>query len=100
MKKIKRIFLRAFLVVEALIFTSLYCFGNQGMVAQCRVRETNNALEAEVTALCTEVATLEHELAQWHSDSFYKEKAARERLQMARSDDIVFCCDKNVGRTV
>jgi cell division protein FtsB len=46
-----------------------------------------------VSALGQETKKLELQIALWQTSDFYKEKKAREQLQMAHSDDIVYYLD-------
>ena len=46
--------------------------------------------EQEITLLQKEMVSLECDIASWETDDFYKEKVAREQLQMARKGDILF----------
>lgn len=82
---------RIFLLGEILVFLGVYFFGVDGLQKLCMLRDENIKLEQEVATLNTEIATLEHEIVAWNTDPFYKEKVAREQLQMAREqDEILF----------
>ena len=82
---------RIFLLVEMLIFLGVYFLGIDGLQKLSMLRDENIKLEQEVATLNNEIATLEHEIVAWNTDPFYKEKVAREQLQMAREqDEILF----------
>ena len=48
------------------------------------------ALEMQLKQLQKEIDALEEEIYVWQTDDFYKEKIAREQLQMARKGDKLF----------
>lgn len=82
---------RIFLLGEIFIFLGVYFFGVDGLQKLCVLRDENMKLEQEVVSLNNEIAALEHEIVAWNTDPFYKEKLAREQLQMAREqDEILF----------
>ena len=82
---------RIFLLCEILIFLGVYFFGTNGISTLSMVRSENMKLEQEIKDLNGEIATLEHEITAWNADPFYKEKVAREQLQMAcKGDEILF----------
>lgn len=78
---------RIFLLCEILVFLGIYFFGVDGIAKLCNLRDENIKLEHEIVELQRDVANLDHEIAGWNSDPFYKEKVAREQLQMARKDE-------------
>lgn len=90
MKLVKRTFLRAFFVIEVVIFIFMYLFGAQGIRVLRQLQRENGALGNEIRQLNEQVEALELKTAAWQADSFYKEKIARERLHMARKNDLVF----------
>lgn len=90
MKAIKRIFLRVFFGVELFVFALVYVFGPHGLYALRELENQNNTLQAEAATLKQEVQELEDKIAQWDAHPFYKEKIAREQLQMARKGDKIY----------
>ena len=90
MKEFKRSALRVFFCIEILVFVGIYFFGVHGIQALMRLQEENVCLEREIVALKAGVAELESDIHVWNSQPFYKEKIAREQLQMARSGDTVY----------
>ncbi len=82
---------RIFLVGEILIFLGIYFFSVNGLPKLSLLRDENMKLDQEIKLLQSEIATLDSEIVAWNTDSFYKEKVAREQLQMAREhEEILF----------
>jgi len=90
MKKIKKTFLRAFFAIEAIVFISTYFFGAQGIKAKYQLLASEQELDQQIHSLSNEIKALENRVVAWKSDNFYKEKIARERLHMARKDELIF----------
>ncbi len=86
----KRWLLRIALATEVLLFAITFFFDSHGMRALYALQAETVVLRNEIDTLGSEVAVLEHDIAQWHEDVFYKEKMAREQLQMARCDEIIY----------
>lgn len=89
-KAIKQTALRMVFVLEIALFTVLYFFGAHGIQALVQLRHKNSAFEVTIADLEKEVDGLEVRLSEWDADPFYKEKVAREQLQMARKGDMVY----------
>ncbi len=90
MKRIKRIALRLFLLGEVVLFGYIYLFGNNGLQALNQLKHETNMFEQTVTQLAGEVDALETEIIEWEQNDFYKEKIAREQLQMAHKNDEIY----------
>ncbi|MCX5922660.1 MAG: septum formation initiator family protein [Candidatus Dependentiae bacterium] len=90
MKEIKRKILRIFFALELLVFTGTYFFAPNGFCAVTQLQEENQQLVAEINLLRADVYGLEHTIVQWDAHPFYKEKIAREQLQMARKGDQIY----------
>jgi len=87
---IKRMLLQLLLVTEGCVFVYVYLHGNNGVHAlQCLCNE-NKRLEQKIDQLSDQVAQLEHEITEWKTNDFYKEKIAREQLQMSGKDDEIY----------
>ncbi len=93
MKLVKRTFLRVFFGIEIVIFTFMYLFGTQGIRVLRQLQRENKTLDSEIQQLHDHVNNLEEQAVAWKSDAFYKEKVARERLHMARKNDVIFYTD-------
>lgn len=81
---------RIFLLSELLIFCSVYFFCVDGRPKIHKLCVENSILEEELKVLTNEIDEIENEKLAWNTDPFYKEKVAREQLQMARKDDEIF----------
>jgi len=90
MVQFKKMFIRALLLVEMIVFGQVYFFGNNGIKALQTQKNVVEDLKKDIMVLDAEVTHLEKELYAWQTDDFYKEKIAREQLQMARKGDELF----------
>lgn len=87
---IKQLSLRIALLVEMCAFGYVYVCGKNGYLTLQRQRVVVVDLHRSVDKLSAEVAQLEQEMYVWQTNDFYKEKIAREQLQMARKGDELF----------
>jgi cell division protein FtsB len=87
---LKKIAMRIFLVLEMFAFGYVYICGKNGLQSLRKYKNVVIDLKKNITQLDQEVAFLEKEIHVWQSDDFYKEKIAREQLQMARKGDELF----------
>lgn len=83
-------FLKLFLLSECCLFGYGYLFGAYGMYAARRIQQQTDDLKKESNEVKNKIAMIELEIEQWQQGSFFKEQVARERLGMARKDDIVY----------
>ena len=90
MKIYKRTIVRLFFVVEVMVFVGVYLFGGNGVQYLRRLKDENQNLKNEVLQIQAEVKVIEQQIASWKADDFYKEKIAREKLQMARKGDEIY----------
>jgi len=90
MVQFKKICMRALLLIEMIIFGQVYFFGNNGIKALQAQKNVVEDLKKDILVLNTEITQLEKEIYAWQTDDFYKEKVAREQLQMARKGDELF----------
>jgi len=88
--QIKKILLRVFLVAEIVVLSYVYLCGKSGLYALQQARTDVKKLDQEIVLAKNEVAQLESKISAWETDDFYKEKFAREQLQMARRDEEIF----------
>lgn len=86
----KRHMLRIFFMFEIVIFVGIYFFSAQGLRVLQGMQTENEQVYEEITYLKDEIAVLEEQVADWEHNSFYKEKIAREELQMAKKGDEVY----------
>lgn len=88
--RIKKLFMRLLLMVEMMALGYLYIFGTHGIEELQKQRMVVAGLEKNVVHLKADVEQLEKEIHAWQTNDFYKEKVAREQLQMARKGDELF----------
>jgi cell division protein FtsB len=90
MKLAKRMIVRGLLVAEVIVFAWTYVYGTQGLCHVWACHKENEVLESQIVALQTDISRIEQELHAWNTNPFYKEKIAREQLQMAREGDTIY----------
>ena len=90
MKIYKRTIVRLFFAVEVMVFVGVYLFGGNGLQYLRRLQNENQKLKNEIGTLEAEVKVIEQQIVAWQADDFYKEKIAREKLQMARKGDEIY----------
>lgn len=95
MRTFKRTMLRVFFALEVSVFVGVYLFGPSGLQTMLRLEHENVELDQEIEKLQVEVGSWEQKIIVWKGDDFYKEKIAREQLQMARSGDEIFYLNKS-----
>lgn len=86
----KRHMLRIFFMFEIVVFAGIYFFSAQGLQVLQGMQKENELVYEKITYLNNEIAVLEEEVSEWENNSFYKEKIAREELQMAKKGDEVY----------
>lgn len=86
----KKIVVQLILSVELVTWSAWYYYGQKGIAAISAMKGNNAVFEQRLNDLRTKIAIHEHEIDQWDLSTFYKEKIAREQLQMARHNDIIF----------
>jgi cell division protein FtsB len=86
----KHIFYTVALCVQCMLFIYVFIYGNKGWLT-LRVLKQEVVQGAQAVDRCTEkIVQLKSEAELWATDPFYKEKIAREELQMARKGDEIF----------
>ena len=90
MVKLKKLFMKTALLLEMIAFGHIYLFGNNGIQAYRDQKNVVEDLKKDILVLDNEIAQLQKEIYAWQNDDFYKEKVAREQLQMARKGDELF----------
>lgn len=88
-KKIKRTLFRFFFSIEVVCMIIFYLFGSQGMMALVRLKAEKERSVIEIEHLLQANALLQDQIVCWQNNDYYKEKEAREKLHMARCDEIV-----------
>jgi len=89
-KNLKKLILRILLVLELFVFGFTYLFGKNGIVYLLKLKQENCKTVSEINELKTEIDQLQGEINQLKNDKFYKEKIARENLQLAHKDDQIY----------
>ncbi len=90
MNGLKRAALRAFFALEVFVFSYIYFFGPHGLKALQLLEAENHALQSQIESLRCEVENLDMQIVEWDKNPFYKEKIAREYLQMAKPGEEIF----------
>lgn len=90
MKTFKKSALRVFFILEVTVFAGVYLFGPNGLQTMVLLEQENGDQDNEIVRLLAEVVSCEHKIAEYKADDFFKEKIAREQLQMARDGDEVY----------
>jgi cell division protein FtsB len=88
--RLKQILIRLFLFVELTAFGYVYMCGKNGFYVLQAQKNAVAQLQQSVDQLKKEIMIIEEEIVAWETDDFYKEKVAREQLQMARKGDEIF----------
>lgn len=86
----KRFVLRLFLSIEIIGGIFFFIFGPYGMLAVSKKVQEQKLLAAEIEHQKKEVACLQQQIDVYATTDFYKEKIAREDLQMARPEEEVY----------
>ena len=93
-KQLKKKFLRFFLGIEIVVFGATYFWGAHGLRALINKSQKNVELEHKLGVLQDGIRELETQIEQWHVHPFYRERIAREKLQMARKDEQIYFIDE------
>ena len=82
--------IKFFFIAEIMICTVLYFVSPHGKQMLAEYQQEIETLKIIKNNLESEIGQLEHELVAWENNLFFKEKIAREQLQMARKDETVY----------
>lgn len=88
--EVKKIVLRVFFVSEIAVFLFFYFLGAQGLSQLHAYKQQNVFLQKDIESLEKEVSDLRGSIAEWQEHPFYKEKFAREELQMAYAHEELY----------
>jgi cell division protein FtsB len=72
------------------LFGLLSIFGHSGLLKLFALSRANNKLRTHICEAQQKNKELEQEIQRWQRYPFYKEQMAREQLQLAYPDDIIF----------
>ena len=90
MRNIKKISMRIFLSCELLCFAYFYLFGSHGVRTLMAIEQETGLLAADINEMKATMNDLETTIAQWDQHPFYKEKIAREQLQLVGKNEEVY----------
>jgi cell division protein FtsB len=87
---IRYIVSRLAFTLEIIIFAAIYLCGSDGF-AQLKQLKTD-CIELNEAIVCKqrEVEQIEQRIIAWNVHPFYKEKMAREQLQMSHDGDVIY----------
>ena len=77
-------------VIELALFTGYYLIGANGIVALVSMSKEIKSAQHEVSMLKDEVQHLQNHIALQKKHPFFKEKIAREQLQMAHENEEIY----------
>ena len=83
-------YVRLLFPVECFVFSMIYFFGSHGLQEVVRRKQEVETLRVSVEKIAADVIILTQDLDKWHNKPYYKEKIAREQLQMARKDELIY----------
>ncbi len=87
---IKRLISRGLFGCELIIIVWVYLFGAHGFNHLVHLRNECDQMKQCKQEKQQEVDTLNEQIIAWNVHSFYKEKMAREQLQMARKGELIY----------
>lgn len=90
MYTIKQLILRIFFIAEIILFSFVYLFGPHGMHTLQEIQQDIEQIEQKQQNITASLQTLRGQIEAWQMNDFYKERAAREQLQMARADETIY----------
>ncbi|MEX0940509.1 MAG: septum formation initiator family protein [Candidatus Babeliales bacterium] len=91
----KLIMRNIFFSLELITILFFYFFGTHGLPVLFRTKQENKQVEQEIRQLQEEIVNLEQLIYAWKKYPFYKEKIAREQLQMACADENIYIISKH-----
>lgn len=86
----KKGLLRLFFTAEIIIFSWFYYYGSRGVCSVQGLDQENCQLTQNIAELKQEIEEVDYQIIAWNSDPYFKEKIAREQLQMAYSFDEIY----------
>ena len=91
---VRRMLTRLMFVGQVSICAWVYLFGAHGFSYLRSLKTSCQETECALVRKESEIARLQQEIIDWNVHSFYKEKMAREQLQMARKGEVVYLLDR------
>ena len=87
---LKKLLVRFFFIFQIALFSYNFFWGKDGLFLLNLFRHENILLVQKIDSVKSEVANLNRDIADWKTNSFLKEKMARENLQMAKNSDEIY----------
>lgn len=81
---------RCAFLIEVLVFSGYYFLGAGGILAIITMKKEIAGMQHEVELLQSEVHHLQDHIAMQKKHPFFKEKIAREQLQMAHENEEIY----------
>lgn len=92
--EIKKIILRVFFIGEIALFLGFYFFGAHGLPQIREYKKQNAQLVGDISQLEKQVSNITRELEEWETYPFYKERFARQELQMGKPGEELYLYPK------
>ena len=92
-KWMRRRALRFLFVAEIVLFVTFYLFGSNSIQRLLELQSEQKELDMQLQNVKANVSYLNEQIELWNESSFFKEKVAREQLQMAREYDEIYYLD-------
>ena len=90
MKDFKKIFARSALVFEFLLFFYFYLFGSYGLKSIKIYQNDIKILQDKILNIEIDIKNIKDQLDDLNNFPYYKEKVARDELQMALKTDEIY----------
>lgn len=87
---IKEKFYTLLLLFEIVLLVYVYSFGKDGISVLQSIYAQQEVMIQKNKKIVAQSERLEEKIAQWHETDFFIEKVAREQLNMAHKDDIIY----------
>ena len=95
MYTLQQLIARGLLALEVIFFVGFYFYGSHGRRELSALQRDNVMLEGKVATLQKEIIHLNQEIDEWNTYPWYREKIARESLQMAFPGEEIFLLKHN-----
>lgn len=79
-----------FIICWFSFLTASFFFRPRGFIYGWRARQENKALALIIALLRQDIQALNQDINNWKNYDFFKEQRAREKLQMAAQDELIY----------
>jgi cell division protein FtsB len=86
----KQILMRFFFMAQVIFVSFNFIFGSSGWLFLKRFERDNMLIDLQIKTLDSEIQGINKQIKAWQEDPFFKEKMARETLQMAKASDTIY----------